>query len=729
MTRLLSKLGLIDPARVGKFSAASSASLPIARYAELSCYDEWVAIGRVAQSLGIEKFQVTNHNRAELVTVLEQSPVKTLSPSSWLKLRCMPVRISQAEVVVSMANPLDTDTTAKLQFQLQRSVKICVGQEREIDAFLTSVLTQSDDLNPELIMKASAPLQLKIAQPSVTATRESNIMETDIAAPDVVRVVDAIFMKAIQQGASDLHLCPGGTNLDVRVRVDGITRPLLDIPVEYTAAVVSRIKVLCGMDIAERRLPQDGRLRLKTRIGTKDLRISTVPTTYGEDIVARILSPDATHMDFSSLGMPDSFQTMYRKSLRRSSRVNLVTGPTGSGKTSTLYASVLDVKDGTTRIISIEDPIEYRVDGISQIEVNPKIDMTFAKSLRSVLRQDPDLVMVGEIRDSETALTAMQVAQTGHLVLSSLHTNSAAAAITRLRDLGVPSYVMASSLGCIVAQRLVRKLCPDCSVPASGPELERARRVGVPSAHLRQAVGCVECDEHGFKGRTGVYSFLDIRPEVQDAIRKDLSEAEIEQRARAYGFKTLREAGIELLEQGLTTLSELERALGAFDADEQPAHESELQSQGDSPLPAPKWDPSKKEKDSQSIIRKRRILLAEDDEDIQNILRTILESEMFEVTTAGSGNDALAKILEQGLPELIVSDLLMPKMDGRQLLDRLRSDPRMKSVPVLMLTSLADAANEQELLNRGADDFVSKAAPREVLVARINRLLNKSHSF
>jgi CheY-like chemotaxis protein/nucleoside-triphosphatase THEP1 len=419
--------------------------------------------------------------------------------------------------------------------------------------------------------------------------------------------------------------------------------------------------------------------------------------------------------------MSDEAAALFRNILTRSSKVVLITGPTGSGKTSTLYAGVLHLRNANSRIITIEDPIEYRIEGISQIQVNPKIDMTFATALRSVLRQDPDVILVGEIRDAETATTAMQVAQTGHLVLSTLHTNTAASAITRLRDLGIASFLIASSLGTLVAQRLVRRLCSHCQIPISGEEEEKALKLGLDPALLASAKGCDECGGTGYRGRVALFSILDITPEVATAIRNELPEDEIEQAARSGGFWHLEEAVVPFLCSRTTSLSEAERVLGSLDTRLLAPHNPRPKSSSAVAQESVQRSPSK---DSTVEIPKRRVMIVDDDEGIRAIFQSLLEFEMFEVVSAADGHEALKLIYEQQ-PELVLCDLMMPNMNGEELLGRLRGDARTREIPVLVLTAAATEENELDLLKKGADDFVSKTARAEIIVARINRLLNR----
>jgi Tfp pilus assembly pilus retraction ATPase PilT/CheY-like chemotaxis protein len=448
------------------------------------------------------------------------------------------------------------------------------------------------------------------------------------------------------------------------------------------------------------------------------LRVSVLPTVHGENVVARILSSDQSFASFDSLGIPKEVERRFRRVLSGSSRVILVTGPTGSGKTSTLYAGLLHLNDGKNNIITIEDPIEYRIQGINQIQVNPKTGMTFAETLRSVLRQDPDVVMVGEIRDKETASIAMQVAQTGHLVLSTLHTNTAPAAITRLRDLGVASYLIASSVGSVVAQRLVRRLC-ECAVPVSGEIGKRCGELQIESAQLKMACGCDKCGNTGYKGRVGIFSFFEVSEEIAEAIRQEKSEVEIANLARAFGYLTLEESGLDLVKQGVTTIDELERVLGSLES----YAKNSAQTAGTRPTKEPTLHAAAAKRPGP--MQKRKILLVEDEENTRTVLALLLQREHFEVIEAENGLEALDRVYEHG-PELIVCDLMMPKMSGVEMLRKLRADDRTRDIPVLILTAADDEKNELSLIGGGADDFMSKTTDSKIMVARVHRLLGRA---
>lgn len=370
-----------------------------------------------------------------------------------------------------------------------------------------------------------------------------DLLESADDAP-VIRMINALLTQALREGASDIHIEPFEQISVVRFRVDGALRDVIRPKKAIHASLVSRIKIMAQLDIAEKRLPQDGRITL--RIGGKpvDVRVSTLPTGHGERAVLRLLDKEAGKLDLRHLGMSPEVLTQFDQLIAQPHGIVLVTGPTGSGKTTTLYAALSRVNSGTTNILTVEDPIEYELGGIGQTQVNAKIDMSFAKALRAILRQDPDVIMIGEIRDLETAQIAVQASLTGHLVLATLHTNDAAAAVTRLLDMGIEPFLLSSSLLGVVAQRLVRKLCSHCKVEHEG---------------VWKSVGCEHCGHTGYQGRVGVYELLLTTEAISAQIHHEASEAEIRIAAQKDGMKSMREDGQRWLETGVTTKEELMR--------------------------------------------------------------------------------------------------------------------------------------------------------------------------
>ena len=406
-----------------------------------------------------------------------------------------------------------------------------------------------DDLGGELDL-----FQLADELPQI-----EDLLETENDAP-IIKLINALLSEAVKMQASDIHIEPFEQALLVRVRVDGVLRELIRPNRKLAPLLVSRLKVMAKLDIAEKRVPQDGRIALKIGGRPVDVRVSSLPSKHGERIVLRLLDKQAGRLDLTSLGMPDGLLGQLKELLEKPHGILLVTGPTGSGKTTTLYAGLSILNDVSRNILTVEDPIEYDIDGIGQTQVNIKADMTFAKGLRAILRQDPDVVMVGEIRDLETAQIAVQASLTGHLVLSTLHTNTAVGAISRLTDMKVEPFLFASSLLGVLAQRLVRQLCESCKEPHEATSTDK-KRLGLAEdepASLWQAVGCPDCNNTGYAGRTGIYELLIVDESLREMIHNEQGEPELVKYIRQK-TPSMREYGYTLVTKGVTTLEEVLR--------------------------------------------------------------------------------------------------------------------------------------------------------------------------
>ena len=389
----------------------------------------------------------------------------------------------------------------------------------------------------------------------------ADLLDTSDDAP-VIRLINGLIAEAVRTKASDIHVEPFEDRLSVRLRIDGVMREVLSPSRKVAPLLVSRIKVMARLDIAEKRIPQDGRISLSLGGRAIDVRVSTLPSRFGERVVMRLLDKEQARLDLDDLGMPASMLERFKQVLRQPNGIVLVTGPTGSGKTTTLYAALTLLNDQSRNILTVEDPIEYGLDGVGQTQVNAKVGMTFATGLRAILRQDPDIVMVGEIRDAETTQIAVQASLTGHLVLSTVHTNSAAAAVTRLRDMGVEPFLLSSTLSAIVAQRLVRRLCPHCRTPYT-PDARELALLGLETAQdpvFFRPVGCEACAQLGYEGRVGLYELIVMDTELRRMVHDDAREQDIE----AYAFRgaeTLRDAGARLVEAGVTSSEEVLRVV------------------------------------------------------------------------------------------------------------------------------------------------------------------------
>lgn len=438
----------------------------------------------------------------------------------------------------------------------RRNISLSSTTDEQFAALLAQTYEQGSD--QAMAMMEGVGEEMNLDQLAETLEPE-DLMDADDDAP-IIRLINALLSESIKVNASDVHIEPFENRLRIRFRVDGMLREILQPPGNIAPLVISRIKVMAKLDIAEKRLPQDGRISLRIAGRSVDVRVSTLPSGHGERVVMRLLDKQAGRLDLEQLGMSPHVHDTFDHLLHKPHGIILVTGPTGSGKTTTLYAGLTVLNIKSRNILTVEDPIEYYIDGIGQTQVNTKVDMTFARGLRSILRQDPDVVMIGEIRDLETASIAVQASLTGHLVLSTLHTNSAIGAITRLRDMGVEPFLLASSLIGVMAQRLVRNLCPHCKTPHEITEKER-EWLGLDKEalyNIYSPAGCAECNQLGYTGRSGLYEFIPIDKQLQNMIHEGEGEQAMEQYARTIS-PSLTQDGRRLILEGKTSLEEVLR--------------------------------------------------------------------------------------------------------------------------------------------------------------------------
>jgi general secretion pathway protein E len=474
-----------------------------------------------------------------------------LAPRFLRSARALPLALEDGALVVALADPLDPFIPAAIEAAVGIPIRIEVGVPIELEAALN-----------RLVAEPEAPADAD-AEGAGSEDDAERLKDLASEAP-VIRLVNQIIGRAVETGASDIHIEPFEDRLRVRYRYDGVLHETENPPARLAAAVTSRIKIMARLDIAERRLPQDGRINLPVRGQDVDFRVSTVASLHGEKVVLRVLDRSAMSFDMARLGLSPAVVEHYEAALRLPNGIVLVTGPTGSGKTTTLYTGLLALNSVERNVITVEDPVEYELPGINQLQVHPQIGLTFANLLRSILRQDPDVIMVGEIRDLETAQIAVQAALTGHLVLSTLHTNSAAASITRLRDMGLEDYLITAVLRGVLAQRLVRKLCLECRRPYDAPP-ELLRRFGLAgsAATLYRAVGCLHCRGTGYRGRQAIAEFLAPNTDVERLIFSRAEHTDIERAAAAAGMTTMFHAGLAAALAGVTSVEEVVRSIRA----------------------------------------------------------------------------------------------------------------------------------------------------------------------
>lgn len=450
---------------------------------------------------------------------------------------------------------LQLQTVLELRRHFGQSFAFKPLTETEFKKRLTELYQKSEGEAQRVADDLGADMNLD--QLADTIPDDADLMDGDDDAP-VIRLINAILAQAVRDKASDIHIEPFEDRLAVRYRIDGVLQEVLSPKAALAPLLVSRIKVMARLDIAEKRLPQDGRISIKLAGHGVDIRVSTIPAADGERVVLRLLDKQAGQLNLDQLAMPAQVREAFGDALAKPHGIILVTGPTGSGKSTTLYAALGHLNDSTRNILTIEDPIEYRIAGIGQTQVNPKVDMTFARGLRAILRQDPDVVMVGEIRDAETASIAVQASLTGHLVLSTLHTNTAAGAITRLQDMGLEPFLLASSLVGVMAQRLVRQLCDHCKQPYT-PDVAESDRFGLPAGcEIHRANGCDHCKQTGYRGRTAIFELIPMTAEMTRLIHSGAGEQELEQLARQHA-KSISAHGRERVLAGETSLEEVLR--------------------------------------------------------------------------------------------------------------------------------------------------------------------------
>jgi type IV pilus assembly protein PilB len=474
-----------------------------------------------------------------------------MSPAAARRYQAVPVAyLDERTILVAMADPTNILAVDDIAMMTGLEVHRAVTSREDIDDLLNQ-LNRIEDAIHDAAEEMPAEIE-------VTDLRDS----ADEA--PVIKLVHSIIADAVQRGASDIHFDPAERETRVRFRVDGVVQDSTTVPRRMVPGVVSRIKIMAELDISESRRPQDGRMGIKVDGRQVDIRVLTMPTVDGESVVMRVLDKESVVMDLDALGMQDDQRERFEKAIRRSYGAVLVTGPTGSGKTTSLYAALTSVNSPDKTLITIEDPVEYHLDGVKQVQVNTKVDLTFATGLRSMLRADPNIIMVGEIRDRDTAQIAVEAALTGHLVLSTLHTNDAPTAITRLVEMGIEPFLVASSIECVVAQRLARTLCSGCRAETKVSKATLTGHGFRVSAGISawEAVGCRRCGGTGYKGRTGLYETMPITDEIRSLVLQRASASEVAEVAVAQGMRRLREDGLDKVKQGLTTVEEVVRVTG-----------------------------------------------------------------------------------------------------------------------------------------------------------------------
>jgi len=473
------------------------------------------------------------------------------------RLGIVPLNNNDGTLSVAVSDPAGIQPADELaRLAGCKRTRLVFSPLKEIHAAINLLFDQSSDEAEKVVQDIEANGSGGHVFSEIEETED--LLDATHDAP-VIRLVNVALTQALRRESSDIHIEPYDKQVKVRFRIDGILYEIFSLPKHLHAHMVSRIKVMSNLDIAEKRIPQDGRMKIRVGSKTVDIRVSIIPMAFGERVVMRLLDKSVSLLGLDDMGLAEQKLQIFERLINKSSGILLVTGPTGSGKTTTLYAALSQINSQEKNVITIEDPIEYELKGVGQIQVNPKSDLTFARGLRSILRHDPDIIMVGEIRDIETAEIAVQASLTGHLVFSTLHTNDAAGALTRLVEMGIEPFLIASSLLGVVAQRLVRKICPDCRESYS-PEPAVLKDLGLPADQLFwRGRGCESCGENGYRGRTGIFELLVLNDEIRGLLTGGTDAVTIKNRAVAGGMQPLFQAGMVKVTKGITTLSEVLR--------------------------------------------------------------------------------------------------------------------------------------------------------------------------
>ena len=483
-------------------------------------------------------------------------------PRSIAKKYCVvPVKLQKDELYVAMSDPLNFEAQEEIKSASHKQVVPMIATRRAVEQAIATLYGNEGTARAIEEMKREAGSN----QTDIVPVQMSKAVDNGAAEAPTIRFVNSVIERAITERASDIHLEPQEGEMVVRMRIDGVLRRVFTVPANLQATVIARLKIMGGMNIAERKIPQDGRAMVTAKDKEIDLRISSIPTIYGEKIVLRLLDKSSGHINRKTIGLEGEDEKKYDRLLKNSSGVILIVGPTGSGKSTTMCAMIQELCNEQTNIMTLEDPVEYNIPGANQCQINEKTGMTFAVGLRSILRQDPDVISVGEIRDGETASIAVRAAITGHLVISTLHTNDAVSTISRLVDIGVEPYMISSALRGVVSQRLVRKICPHCR-KAYTPTEEEKRMVGIPENEdvtFYKGEGCQECGRTGYRGRRGVFEILTLDAALRREVANNASSEELTKTALENGFVTMKDNCRRLVLEGVTTVAEAAKAINS----------------------------------------------------------------------------------------------------------------------------------------------------------------------
>ncbi len=642
-----------------------------------------------------------------------------------IEFNFVPVAMSGGEMVIATADPMDYAAMDTLQFKLGQRVRSVFTNPELIQAKIRELFSDGDAAFDDAMssLDDSGDFEAGVEDENENESADIDSLKKGAEGSPIIKLVNGIIIKAMQLESSDIHIEAGDKSSVVRLRIDGRLRAVMQFPSKAHPMLVSRIKIMSKLDISNTRTPQDGRTKVKFGGKSFDMRVSTLPAMYGEKVVLRILDKSGLSLSLDVLAFEKKADERIRECIGRPTGAVLVTGPTGSGKTTTLYSFLHHINDEETNIVTVEDPVEFQIKGLNQVQVNARAGMTFAAALRSILRQDPDVVMVGEIRDEETAHIALHAAQTGHLVMSTLHTNDAPSTVSRLVEMGTDAVALSSCLNMIVAQRLARRLCPKCKKKVS-PTPEMIQQYEMPEDMvLYEPVGCDACLKIGYKGRCGVHEVLYVNDRVREAIASEVSDQELMQVCREEGMYTLFEDGMNKVLAGITSVKEVLRLATPpedFTLRDRLDEEGLLMSIGQA---ASVRDSSQvNTADDES---KNTILMIDDSKSIRSLVRFILQAEGHDVVEADDGRKGL-NLLQQAKEKLnlIIVDYEMPNVDGPSFIKEVRRQSKYDDIPIIMLTSRKDEEDEVLGLDSGADDYIVKPVEPMKLQARVRKMLS-----
>jgi len=683
------------------------------------------ALNKEAVLHGLAK--IYNVPYVDLTTItIDENLVKKCPEDLCKEFHFVPIGTSAGEIVIATGDPMDYAGMDVLQFKLGQRVKPVFANPEQVIQKIREMFIGGDTSFEETLSGMDADERFVSVEDSEDDSKgEADIdsLKKGAEGSPIIKLVNGIIIKSMQMGSSDIHIEAGEQASVVRLRMDGRLRAVMKIPSKAHPMLVSRIKIMSKLDISNTRSPQDGRTRVKFNGSSFDMRVSTLPSLHGEKVVMRILDKSGLSLSLDVLAFEKKADARIRESIAKPTGAVLVTGPTGSGKTTTLYSFLHHINDEETNIVTVEDPVEFQIKGLNQVQVNPKAGMTFAAALRSILRQDPDVVMVGEIRDEETAHIALHAAQTGHLVMSTLHTNDAPSTVSRLVEMGTDAVALSSCLNLIVAQRLARRLCPKCKRKVK-PTPEQVNQYELPAdIDIYEPVGCPVCMDIGYKGRVGVHETLYVNDRVREAIAHQVSDQELMLVCREEGMYTLFEDGMNKMLSGVTSIKEVCRLASPpedFSFRDRIDAEGQLMSLGQA-LAAR----SSAQLNNDTQQGRKTILVIDDSKSIRSLVRYVLQVEGHDVIEAEDGRKGMA-LLQQSAEHLslVIVDYEMPNMTGPEFIEEMRKQSKYDEVPVVMLTSRKDEDDEVLGLDAGADDYILKPVEPMKLQARVRKIIN-----